>query len=146
MESFRSKSKNEGKYEFWPPGLVQFYPPQLCAHIFVTVYQRQPVSCLLRPFFFLPVSKENLYVSTAVMLYTDDTLTKAILAWKYNIHLCKSHCSWRWLFLKSLMSTSGQRQVSLLCYVSQITTHLDYDQANKLVLVRILILRFKALY
>lgn len=145
MESFRSKSKNEGKYKFWPPGVVQFLPPQLCAHI-LFLYIEDNQFHVLYAFFFLPVSKEYLYVSTAVMLYTDDTLTKTIFAWKYKIHLCKSHCSWRWLFLKSLMSTSGQRQVSLLCYVWQITTHLDYDQANKLVLVCILILRFKALY
>ena len=144
MESFRSKSKNEGKYKFWPPGVVQFFPPQLCAHILFLYIKDNQFHVLYA--FFLPVSKENLYVSTAVMLYTDDTLTKTIFAWKHKIHLCKSHCSWRWLFLKSLMSTSGQRQVSLLCYVSQITTHLDYDQANKLVLVRILIFRFKALY
>lgn len=145
MESFRSKSKNEGKYKFWPPGLVQFFPSSALRSHFCYCISKT-TSFTFVTLFFLPVSKENLYVSTAVMLYTDDTLTKTIFAWKYKIHLCKSHCSWRWLFLKSLMSTSGQRQVSLLCYVWQITTHLDYDQANKLVLVCILILRFKALY
>ena len=54
--------------------------------------------------------------------------------------------SLRRISLKIWFPTSDRRRVSCLRYMSRTTMHVDYDQANKLVLVFVLILGSKALY
>ena len=39
------------------------------------------------------------------------------------------------IFLKVSLPTSGRQRLSRLCYMSRTTTHAEYDQANKLVIV-----------
>ena len=53
---------------------------------------------------------------------------------------------WRWFFLKVSWPTNGEQWVSRLHYVSATSTHVDYDQAKKLILLLVLILRSKARY
>lgn len=68
MESFRSKSKNEGKYKFWPPGVVQFFPPQLCVHI-LFLYIKDNQFHVLYAFFFTCLQRKPLCFNYSNAVY-----------------------------------------------------------------------------
>ena len=138
LESFRSVNVNEDEYEFCPREVWCFvFALVFELTQFVTLEWKQPVSRCF-PCFFHVISRGKNRVVTAIMLYRDDIIIFDGLEVP-NSPLQISF-SWRRVFLKISLSKSGRQLVFHLRDMSRATTHVNYDQANKLVLVLVLVL------
>lgn len=112
-------------------GLILCFRPRICAHVIsYRLDRKQPVSRSL-PWFF-GVNTEKNPVRNGKILNMDDTLDVEdivfLITLKHKTIICKSPSrELRRLFL----TTSGPRRVSRPRYISQTSTHANYDHWNK---------------
>lgn len=138
LESFRSESKSENKYEFcsWEVWFC-VYAVVLMLALFVSYVHYPGFSWVL---------EGKIRLTAAIKPYMDATLVEEDILWVWSTKLT-------FVNLVSVKTTSqsfvvdGQpKRVSRLPYMSRTTTHADHDQANRLLLIFVLFLGSKALF
>ena len=137
------ENENEDEFEFCLWGLVLCFRPRPCPHVIRCCrLKKKQISRSLHWSFtgFHGGKKKKCYdrnnAEYGWHTWRRWRLIKFLMSWKYKPHLCKSledH------FSTVPLLTSGRR-VSRLRYVLRTTTHADYDQSNKPVLVFVLVL------